>query len=127
MKGKIIGLAVLAIMLSGFAQGQDRQDKQARFVFHLTKDINENWFITGWSVSNVRERALNNTNLFLGAGYRGKTWWLETMVQKQWHEGVTKDPKGNDWMLDFRFQKLWNNRFTLNAESSPFLTEAGTL
>jgi hypothetical protein len=55
--------------------------------------------------------------LFAGVGIRGKSWWLENMLQRQF------SPSGNSWILDERFQKQFGKRYSLFAEASPFLTK----
>jgi hypothetical protein len=91
------------------------QDWQTRDAAHVQADVNQHWFLAGWSVTNLRTQTLNNTNLFGGAGYRGKDWWLEAMAQHQW-------TKTNQWALDFRFNRQ-TGRWRLYAEVSPFLTK----
>lgn len=92
------------------------QDWQNRNVVHVQADISQKWFVAGWSITNLRTGTPNNTNLFGGLGYRGKAWWLEGMVQRQWSS------KGNQVMLDFRFDKQ-AGRYHFYAEGSPFLTK----
>ncbi len=101
----------LAICLTIPASAQDWQTRDS---LHVQADVSKNWFVSGWSVTNLRTETPNNTNLFAGAGYRGKNWWLEAIVQHQWNT------KANQWMLDFRFNKQ-TERWRLYAEVSPFL------
>lgn len=91
------------------------QDLQTRLVFHPTVDLYGNWFAAGWGIGNFRTQTPNNVNLFGGIGYRGKNWWLEGMVQRQWSK------PGDNLLLDFRFQKQFINRVSLYAEGAPFL------
>jgi len=91
------------------------QELQNRSIVHLQTDMNKQWFVPVWSVTNIKSRSPNNTNLFSGIGYRQKTWWLESMVQHQWNG------KANQFMLDFRFDKQ-SGPWHAYAEASPFLT-----
>lgn len=103
------------LLLGFFCALAAAQDWQSRNVVHLQIDLEKNWFISLWSITNLRTETPNTTNLFTGIGRRGRGWWLEGMVQRQWN------PKGNQWMLDARFDKQ-SGRWHLYAEASPFLT-----
>jgi hypothetical protein len=91
------------------------QDLQNRTAAHITTDITERWFVAVWSITNLRTQTPNNTNLFVGIGYRGKAWWLEGMVQKQWNANAGL------WSVDARFRKQLTSRFSLYVEPSVLL------
>lgn len=93
------------------------QDLQSRLIVHPTADISKKWFLTGWSIGNLRAKTPSNVNLFGGLGYRGKTWWLEGMIQRQWSR------KGSNVMFDVRFQKQFGSRFSLYVEPASFLNQ----
>lgn len=75
------------------------QDLQNRTVMHVMADVSDHWFVPVWSISDFKSVSPNSTNLFTGLGYRGKTWWLEGLVQKQWNSS------GGFWSADLRFRK----------------------
>lgn len=75
------------------------QDVQNRSVMHVMLDINDHWFIPFWSITDIKTQNPNATNLFAGIGYRGKTWWVEGLTQKQWNQA------GGFWSADVRFRK----------------------
>lgn len=110
---------ILMIFLFGWAISLSSwgQDLQTRIIFHPTAKLRQDWYLTCWSITNLRQQSPSNTNLFAGLGYRGKTWWLEGMWQQQWN----RDRR--DQLLDFRFQKNITNRATLYAEPAIFLTK----
>jgi len=86
------------------------QDLQNRSVIKTPADLNDHWYITFWSITNLKTQSPNNTNIFPGLGYRSKTWWAEAMLQKQWSAA------GGLWSADFRFRKQLTNRLSLYAE-----------
>lgn len=110
---KILWIVVL-FLAPGWAQ-----DLQTRLIIHPTADLGRGFYVSGWSITNLKTQTPNNANLFGGLGYRTKTWWLEGMFQRQW-----RPQGGRDWMLDFRFQKQFAGRrsASLYAEAAPFLT-----
>jgi hypothetical protein len=91
------------------------QDIQNRSVLHTMLDINDRWFVPVWSISNFRTQSPNNTNIFAGVGYRGKSWWVEGLAQKQW------STSGGLWSADARFRKQMG-RVSLYVEPSVILT-----
>lgn len=92
------------------------QDWQNRDVLHLEYEINNKFSLRTWSITNFRSKTPNNTNLLAGIGYRGNSWWVESLVQHQWSS------KGNHWMLDFRFDRQLP-KWHLYAEAALFLTK----
>lgn len=92
------------------------QSIQFRSIVHPTVDITPRIFWANWAIGNARTKSPDNLNYFGGLGYRGSTWWVEGMVQRQWSRA------GNNFMLDVRFQKQFGNRLTLYLEGAPFLT-----
>lgn len=90
------------------------QDLQNRSVLQVMIDFNDHWFIPVKSISNFRAQNPNNTNIFTGIGYRGKTWWLEGLVQKQW------SASGGLWSMDARFRRQFG-RVSLYVEPSIIL------
>ena len=86
------------------------QDLQNRTVVKTPFDLGENWYVTFWSITNLKTETPNNTNIFPGLGYRGKTWWAEAMLQKQWSAA------GGSWSADFRVRKQLTNRLSLYVE-----------
>jgi hypothetical protein len=104
---------LLLLFVTSLSFGQDWQNRDA---VHVQADVGGNWFVAGWSITNLRTISLNNTNFFGGVGYRGESWWAETMVQRQWNT------KADQWAMDFRFDKQ-AGRWHLYVEGSPFLTK----
>lgn len=105
---------VVACSLPLRAESQEITDYQKRIIFHEQADMNNNLFLAGWVINNSQVYGTSNINLFGGIGYRGKKWWLESMIQRQWS---AKDQK-----------LLWDNRFqgqfgksSLYIEVAPFL------
>ncbi len=92
------------------------QDLQNRSTLHLTADINDRWYVVVWPIANIRARSPSNFNLFAGAGRRGKNWYLEAMLQKQWNG------KGGLWTLDFRYRRQATSRLSVYAEPDIFLS-----
>src|SRR3989344_4041226 len=106
---------VLVVLMFGMISGLSGQDWQNRSVVQVQIDVSQRAFLAVKSISNLRSETPNNTNIFAGVGVRGKSWWLEGMVQHQWRAG------SNQWMLDFRFDKQ-AGRWHWYVEASPFLT-----
>lgn len=75
------------------------QDMQNRTVMHVMADISDRWFVPVWSISNFKQQSSDNTNIFTGIGYRGKTWWVEGLAQHQWNRS------GGLRSTDARFRK----------------------
>lgn len=92
MKGFVFALVCLASILPA-------QDLQNRLVMHVMVDVSDRWFIPVWSISDFKTQNPNSTNLFAGLGYRGKTWWVEGLVQHQWN------CVGGFWSADMRFRR----------------------
>ncbi len=90
------------------------QDWQSRSAVHVMADINDRWFVPVWSISNFRTQSPNNTNIFAGVGYRGKGWWAEGLVQKQWNRS------GGMWSADARFRRQFG-RVSVYIEPSVIL------
>lgn len=108
MTKRVFVFLCLAVSLSA-------QDVQNRSVMHVMADINDRWFIPVWSITNLKAQSPNNTNIFAGIGYRGKSWWLEGLVQKQWSQS------GGLWSLDGRFRRQVG-RVSLYVEPSVILS-----
>lgn len=87
------------------------QDMQNRTGLHVMADINDRWFVPVWSISNFKQHNSDNTNIFVGLGYRGKTWWTEGLVQHQWN------PNGGLWSVDARFRRQFD-RVSVYVEPS---------
>ena len=109
---KILAGVLVALAATASTFGQDWQN---RSVVQAQMVVSPNSFLTVKSITNFRSETPNNTSLFAGIGRRGKSWWLEGMIQHQWRA------VGNQWMLDFRFDKQAGS-WHLYAEGSPFLT-----
>lgn len=105
MKAFIVSLVVV------MATPLSAQDVQNRSVMHVMADINNRWFIPVWSITNVRAESPNNTNVFAGLGYRGKTWWTEGLVQHQLNRS------GGLWSVDARFRRQFG-RVSVYVEPS---------
>lgn len=105
---------LLSMLLSMVVNAQDLQNRDA---VHLQADISKNWFVPVWSITNLRSQTPNNTNLFGGVGYRGKDWWVEGMVQRQFSPAT-----GGQWMLDFRYDRK-TGPWHFYVEVSPFITK----
>jgi len=97
------------------------QDLQNRSIAHLQVDVSKHWFVPAWSITNLRVKAPNNTNVFVGVGFRGKSWWVEQMVQKQWNGD------GGLTALDTRVVKRWGQKQKTVSyfEAGPFLSQKG--
>lgn len=120
MRNFLFALFMTTFALPSFCLAQ-ATDPATRIVLHTTADLNPNWFVTNWTIGNVKAETPNNINLFPGAGYRfSDQTWFEAMIQRQWGES------GNQWMLDFRWQTASSSdRWLVYAEYSPFLTKNG--
>lgn len=91
------------------------QDLQHKTVLHVAADVSDRWFIPIWSISNLRTQNPNNTNIFVGVGYRGKDWWVQGLAQHQWNRS------GGLWSADARFRKQMG-RVSLYVEPSVILS-----
>lgn len=114
MKTKLVVASIVVFCLPAAAQAVDWQNRDG---LHLQTDISQKWFLPMWSTTNLRSETPNNTNLFGGLGYRGKSWWLESMVQRQLSPAT-----GDQWMLDFRYDRR-NGPWHLYVEVSPFISK----
>jgi len=94
-------------------------EPQSRIVFHTTADISDNWFVTNWTIGNIKAENPNNINLFPGIGYRHGNQWFEAMIQRQWSR------PGNSWAIDLRYGVDLSSRMFLYVESAPLLSIAG--
>ena len=92
------------------------QDLQNRTVVKTPLDLGDHWYVVFWSITNLKAESPNNTNIFPGVGYRGKTWWVEGMAQKQWNGS------GGLYSIDIRFRKQLTQRLSLYVEPSVILT-----
>ena len=92
-----------------FCAGLFSQDLQNRSVIKTPLDLGDRWYVTFWSITNVKAQT-PNTNIFPGLGYRSKTWWAEGMIQKQWSSA------GGLWSADFRLRKQLTSRLSLYVE-----------
>ncbi len=109
---------VFAATLVAFAAIGTSQDLQLRAVVHPTFDLTPDWFIASWQIGNARSETPDNANIFVGAGYRGKKWSQEVLLQRQWTHA------GNHWALSGRFQAQVGSRGSLYVEVTPFLTRS---
>jgi len=100
-------IVFVGLLLSPSASGQS---PQVRPVVHVQADLSEHWFLPVWSVTNVRGKLPDNTNLFAGLGYRQGAWWVEVMVQRQW--GTSR----NEWMPDIRVQARPSSKLSVFGE-----------
>lgn len=76
-----------------------QKDEQFRLLLYPTVDIAPTWFIPAWVIATAATESPDNVNILSGAGYRGKSWWLEGMAQRHWNT------KSQQWFLNFRFRK----------------------
>ena len=106
---------VIACLVPLRAESQEVTDYQNRIIFHEQVDINSNLFLAGWIIGNGQIYGTSNINLFGGLGYRGKTWWFESMIQRQWS---AKDKK---LLFNNRFQSQLSKKSSLYVEIAPFL------
>lgn len=97
------------------------QDWQNRTLVQTALDFSPHKYIAVKSISNFKNQTPNNTNIFLGLGYRSKSWSLEVMVQKQ------LNANGGFWAEDTRFIKKFGKikKTTLYLEATPFLSQKG--
>ncbi|MCL5774877.1 MAG: hypothetical protein M1333_01545 [Patescibacteria group bacterium] len=95
------------------------QDLQNRTVVKTPLDFGDRWYMTFWSITNLKTQTSNNTNLFPGIGYQSKTWWAEAMLQKQWSS------TGGLWSADFRFRKQLNHRLSVYIEPAVLFPSLG--
>lgn len=117
MKTKAIFLITLSsLVVSAWAE----ESVQFRTVLHpryyiTGDDGGQGWFLTAWSITNSMSKTADNTNLFFGAGYSSRKWWLENMAQKQWNRA------GASWWLDWRFAATPHSRISVYLEGAPRL------
>ena len=95
------------------------QDLQTRSIAHVMIDVTDRVFIPVWSITDIRSQTPNTTNLFAGVGIRSKSWWLETMLQKQWNSTQ------GFYALDLRYKKQFSGRFAVFLEPRVILTTPG--
>lgn len=97
------------------------QDLQNRTLVQAALDISSHKYIALKSITNLKSQTPNNINLFLGIGYRGKSWSLEVMVQKQ------LNANGGFWAEDTRVVKKFGKKqkTTLYLEATPFFSQKG--
>ncbi len=95
------------------------QDAQNRTGLHVMVDINDHWFVPVWSISNFKQHSSDNSNIFTGIGYRGKTWWIQGLAQHQWNRS------NGLWSADARFRRQLG-RVSVYIESSVILTPKKT-
>ena|SRR3989344_7747269 len=93
------------------------QDPQVRVVAHPMLNLDDNWYLSFWSVSNIRSRSPDNTNIFVGIGYQASTWWTEFMVQQQWNRSSANTT------LELRYQKRFTNKLSVYLEPAVFLNK----
>lgn len=111
---KFILLYLLVLVPPVFAQ-----DLQSRTLVQAALDFSPQRYLAVKFITNLKSQTPNNTNLFIGLGYRGKSWSLEVMVQKQ------LNANGGFWAQDTRFVKKFGKqrKTTLYAEATPFLSQ----
>ncbi len=107
---------LLWLFLSSVALAQDWQN---RTLVQVALDFGPQRYLAVKSITNIKSQTPNNTNIFAGFGYRGKSWSLEVMVQKQ------LSASGGFWAQDTRFIKKFGKqrKTTLYAEATPFLSQ----
>lgn len=110
-----IVIFVIACLVPLCSESQEVSDYQNRIILHEQADMNNNLFFAGWVIDNGQVYGTSNINLFGGLGYRGRTWWFESMIQRQWS---AKDKK---ILLDNRFQGQLSKKSSLYVEVAPFL------
>lgn len=105
------------------------QDLQNRILVQVALDFNQHGYIAVKSITNLKSQTPNNTNVFVGLGYRGKSksWWLEGMLQKQWSQKVEGrlEIKTSLWAADARLVKKFGKKqkTVLYVEATPFLSQ----
>ncbi len=110
-----IVLTLSACFIPGRVLAQEVTDYQNRIILHEQADVSKNLFLAGWVIDNGQVYSTSNINLFGGLGYRRESWWIESMIQRQWSAGDAK------LMLDNRFQAQLGPRRSLYVEVAPFL------
>jgi len=99
---------MMIFVLAGLLPAQDMQN---RSVLRLVVDVNDHWYIPVWSITNLKTESPVNTNIFAGVGYRGQSWWVEGLAQKQW------SPSGGLWSADARYRQQFG-RVSVYVEPS---------
>src|SRR3989344_5689520 len=107
-------LPVLCLALCSLPVVAQDNVAQGRFIFHPTKEFSKHWFVAAWVIGNTRQKTPDNINVFAGIGYRGKRWWVETMIQSQWSR------TGGEVGVDCRLQVLLGKRASLYIEPAVY-------
>ncbi|MEK7151543.1 MAG: hypothetical protein AAB784_02435 [Patescibacteria group bacterium] len=107
-------ILILILLIPFSVNAQQVIDFQTRPIGHVQYDLNKKLFVAGWVIGNGQYYGTSNINILGGLGYRGKDWWLESMIQRQWSE---KDRK---LLWDSRFQQKFR-KSSLYVEVAPFL------
>jgi len=110
-------IAVLVTLLLAFATPCFAQETavQLKTVVRPTIELTKEIYIASWNITNLRQNASDNTNFMLGLGRKGKNWWFEAMLQRQY------SLSSNQWFLDFRYQAVLPGGYKLFVEAAPFL------
>ncbi len=108
-------MVVLALLVAVPSSAQDITNLQGKTVFHAPVPTTPSWYPTGWSITNFRENAPDNTNIMVGVGRKLEKGWVEVMAMRQY------SMKSNQWFIDFRFNHQLPEKFGVFVEISPFL------
>jgi hypothetical protein len=108
-------MVVLAVLLATPCLAQDTTNLQGKTVFHAPVPAEPGWYPTGWSITNFRENATDNTNIMVGVGRKLEKGWIEIMAMRQY------SIRSNQWFVDFRFNHQLPEKFGVFIEISPFL------
>ncbi len=112
---KIYVSIVIALLVALPCFGQERPLIQVKPVTHAPVPTTPSWYPTGWSITNIRENATDNTNLFAGIGRKLENGWMEFMVVRQY--SVTS----SQWFGDFRMMRRLTPRMNMQVELMSFL------
>jgi hypothetical protein len=108
-------LAVLVVLMACPCFAQDLPKVQGKVVVHATVPSEPGWFLTGWSITNIRQDATDNTNVMFGVGKKLENGWIEIMAQRQY------SVRSNQWFADFRLSRKLADKVSLFVEIAPFL------
>lgn len=111
---KNLFLALAFISLPSLLLAQDTKF-QIKTVVHSTVPVQPGWFGAGWSITNFRQEAPDNTNIMVGIGRKFQSGWVEVMLQRQYALHT------NQWFIDTRFFRRLDKHTTLFVEAAPFL------
>ena len=111
-------ILALAVFISAALSAQNTST-QLRPIGHFKFPLGKGFYAVTWTTGNAMANKPDNINLFSGVGYGTRSWWLETMIQKQWNRA------GGRTFLDFRFYSTLPAKMDVYLETAPVINGRG--